>query len=110
MDALGSGLFLAILVKAVLDFLATPIRTRWPEVDLWWFDYLALVAGAAVAWFAPLNLLAGYVSNETLGRVLTALLIGGGAKLINDVFANVPVPVVRAMDQGKREVSRPRGW
>ena len=107
MDALGSGIFLAILVKALLDFLAAPLRARWPEIDLWWFDYLALVAGAAVAWLAPLNLLTGYVTSELLARVLSALLIGGGAKLINDVFANVPPPTGRAVDQRQGRYS---GW
>ena len=108
MDALGSGMFLAILTKALLDFLAAPFRARWPEIDLWWFDYLALVCGGVVAWFADLNLLADYIPHEALGRILTALLIGGGAKLINDVFANVPPPLA-GRTVGQRQ-GRYRGW
>lgn len=90
MNELGIGVFLAVLVKALLDYVAAPVRAKWPEVDLWWFDYVALAVGAVVAWLAPLNLLGDYVANELLGRVLTALLVGGGAKLLNDVFASAP--------------------
>ena len=86
MDILAIAFFLALVNKALLDYISAPVRKKFPSVDLWWFDYLGLATGALIAWFAPLNILGDYVANETLARVLTALMVGGGAALINDVF------------------------
>ena len=110
MDALAVAVLLATANKALLDFCAAPIRRRWPEVDLWWFDYVALATGAVIGWFAGVNCFAGLVGDATLGRALTALLVGGGAAMLNAVLATGrPAPAGRA-GPGTGRPRRVRGW
>ena len=119
METLSVALFLSIVIKSVLDYIAEPIRTKFPTLDLWWFNYLALVCGGAVSWLANMNLFATYIDVTWLGKLLTALLIGGGAKLINDVFSNAPSLPTLVSKPGERAVDaetfetyyeRPIGW
>lgn len=120
METLSVALFLSIVIKSVLDYIAEPIRTKFPTLDLWWFNYLALVCGGAVSWLANMNLFATYIDVTWLGKLLTALLIGGGAKLINDVFSNAPQTIAakremqvtgRSLDMIEyAEVAKPKGW
>ncbi len=86
MESLTIGLFLATINTKLIDFLAAPVRQRFPDLDLWWLIYIALITGWAIAWVAGVNLFGGYISNEPLGRVLSALLVGGGSSLIHDIF------------------------
>lgn len=84
--AVQVALLLAVVVKVILDYVAKPVRSKFPDLDLWWFDYVALALGAVVTWFAALNLFTPTLTNQLIGRILTALLVGGGAKLINDIY------------------------
>ena len=86
MEAFTVGVFLAVVNQKILDFLAAPVRQRFPCLDLWWLIYVALATGATIAWVAGVNLFAGYVDNTLLGRVLSCVLIGGGSSLIHDIF------------------------
>lgn len=119
METLSIALFLSVVVRSFLDYIAEPIRTKFPTLDLWWFNYLAIVLGGVIGWLAELNLFAGYFGNIVLGRIMTALLIGGGAKLINDVFATVPSLPTITTKAGERDFDtetleayreRPIGW
>lgn len=86
MDVLANGVFLAAVNTAVVNYVAEPVRKRFPEADLWWLLYLALATGFAIAWFAGVNLFAEQIPNEALGRILSGILVGGGSSLIHDVF------------------------
>lgn len=90
MDVKLVAIFLAIVLKAVLDYVAEPIRSHWPNVDLWWFKYVSLVLGAVLCWFIPLNVFAPYFDNVIVGNLLTGMLVGGVPKLLNDVLSNAP--------------------
>jgi hypothetical protein len=92
MDVLATGLFLAAVNTKLVDWIAAPIRQRYPELDLWWMLYVALLTGALISWLAGVNLFAGLVENDLLGRILSALLVGGGASLIHDIFDDKPEP------------------
>lgn len=105
MDALALALLLAAANKALLDYIAAPIHRRFPSTDLWWFDYLALVSGAALAWFAQADLFGGLIMPSLVGRILTALLVGGGTAMLNQLFGGGPVGA-RAAGSGRRV----RGW
>jgi len=88
MDMLTAAFFLAAVVKALLDYISLPLLRRWPQLDLWWFDYLALGVGAVIAWLAGLDLFRELLPQmpPALSRVLSALIVGGGARLLNEVF------------------------
>ena len=118
MDALATAILLAVVVKSVLDYIAEPLRSKFPQLDLWWFNWLALVVGGIAAWFAEINLFSVYFANPTLGRVLSAFVVGGGAKLINQVFSNAgaALPGIRmpygltTTETPRVNSPRPRGW
>lgn len=86
MDELIIALFLAVANKSIVDYLAAPIRQKYPKLDLWWLVYVALATGGFIGWFSGVNLFAAYIPVPELGRILTAILVGGGSSLIYDVF------------------------
>ena len=77
---------LATLNMKLVDWLAAPVRKRYPTADLWWLAYVAAITGAAMGMVAGVNLFPLLV--ETMpaleGRVLTSLLIGAGSNVIFD--------------------------
>lgn len=79
------AVFLAIANKAIVDYLAAPVREKYPDLDLWWLVYVALVTGGLIGWFSTLNLFAS-IPNEAVGRLLTCVVIGGGSNLIYKIF------------------------
>ena len=80
------ALLLAVVNSKIVDYVADPVRKHWPDADLWWLIYVSLATGAAVGWFAEVNLFSAIVPNVVLGRVLSSILIGGGASLLHDIF------------------------
>lgn len=88
MEPFVVGLFLAVANQKVVDYLAAPIRQKFPAIDLWWLIYVALATGAAIGWFAQLNLFTQYLPDPLAGRVLSCIVVGGGSSLIHDIFDN----------------------
>ena len=86
MNTLSSGLFLAVVNMAIINYLAAPVREKKPKFDLWFLVYVALITGFLISWFAGVNLFADQIANELLGRILSGILVGGGSSLIHDVF------------------------
>jgi len=86
-ESLATALFLSIAIKAIIDYLAEPVRQKYPTANLWWLVYVSFVVGAACSWLGSLDLFALAIPTApVLTRVLTAAVIGGGASLIHDVF------------------------
>jgi len=84
----AAALLLGVVNMSIVDYLAEPVRKRYPKLDLWWLLYVALGTGGAIGWFANINLFADMIPTmEPLaGKILTCALIGGGAKLMHDIF------------------------
>lgn len=87
MEQLTVAIFLAAVNRSVVEYIAQPLKKRYPDHDFWWLLYVALLTGALIGWFAEVNLFAAYLPNLFAGRVLTAVLIGGGSSLIHDIFS-----------------------
>lgn len=81
---------LSTVNTAIVDMLKRPITQRFPEWDLWWFVYVGMATGFAIGWLAQVNLFLTIVPEEALGRILSALMIGGGSSLIYKVFGRAP--------------------
>ena len=79
---------LTALTKAIVDGLSAPIRTRYPELDMWWLFYVAVAVGGAIGWISESNIFIEYIPDVVAGRVLTSLLVGGGSTMLHDVFGN----------------------
>jgi len=82
---LSAALFLAVINKALVDYIVAPIRQKFPETDMWWIVYVALVTGVVIGWISGVNIM-GEMLPQVAGRVLTAIFVGGGSSLIHDVF------------------------
>lgn len=87
------AVLLAVTNSEIVDFIKKPIERKFPDLDLWWFVYVGLVTGFLIGWFGRINLFVGVVEEEILGRVLTAILIGGGSSLIYRVFKRADPPI-----------------
>jgi hypothetical protein len=86
MDALVIASFLSIFVNRIIEGIVSPIKKRFPDLDMWWLVYVSWVVGGVVGWASGINLLADYMPDVIIGRVMTAIVLGGGANLINDLF------------------------
>jgi hypothetical protein len=78
--------------KAIVDYLAAPVKQQKPDLNMWWLVYVALGSGAVLGWFSELNVFAEYMPDVTVARVLTSILVGGGSSLIYDIFDKPDVP------------------
>lgn len=114
-ESLIAAFMLASVVKALLDYVAKPIRMRWPTVDLWYFDFVALALGGVLAWFAGIDLFSKYLPTapawET--RLLTALVIGGGAAMLNQLFhseVTAAGATAAEVETARLSHSHPYGW
>jgi len=80
------AVLLAVVNRALVDYLAAPIKQKYPDHDLWYLVYASFVTGGAIGWLAGVNLFAAIPTMpDILGRILTAACIGGGANLLHDV-------------------------
>jgi hypothetical protein len=98
METLAIGLFLAAVNTKVIDYLAEPVRRRYPKLDMWWLLYVAAVTGFAISWLAGVNLFGDFIADPVLGRVLSGVLVGGGSSLIHDVFDRPELEKVELAD------------
>lgn len=91
---LAIAFLLAVAVNAIVDYLADPIRERFPDFNLWFLPYVAFVIGGAFGFFADINLFEIAPGMAGIpGRVLTAAAIGGGAKLLHNITDHEDVSV-----------------
>jgi hypothetical protein len=79
------AVFLAVVNRALIDYLAAPIRAKFAH-DLWYLVYVSLATGSVIGWLSGVNLFAAIgTMPELVGRILTAVCIGGGANLLHDI-------------------------
>jgi Na+/melibiose symporter-like transporter len=91
MDTLATAFFLSLAANRIIEAVVTPLRAKFPQLDLWWLVYVAWVVGGVLAFFAGINLFESFFTDPTVGKLLTAIVVGGGSNLIADVFkANKP--------------------
>lgn len=88
MDTLITAFFLALVTNQVVDGLAEPLRQKWPDLDLWFLVYVTWVLGGVLAYLANINLFAELVPSldPLAGRLLTAVVTGGGSRLLHSIF------------------------
>ena len=80
------AVLLAVVNTAIVNYLAAPIKIKFPTFDLWFLVYVSFVTGAVIGAVAGVNLFADIEGMPvTLGRILTAACIGGGANLLHDM-------------------------
>jgi len=85
MDQVKLAISLSLLAQQLIEAIVRPIKIKKPTLDLWWLIYVTWVVGSGLAWLAQLNLLPG-VMDPLAGRIITAVVVGGGSQLISSVF------------------------
>lgn len=85
MTQLAVAFFLATVNLRLIAGISEPYRKKYPDVDLWWLQYVSLLTGAVMALVCGLNVFADLPLNAMLGQILTAIGVGGGASLLYDL-------------------------
>ena len=67
-------------------------KRHYIEPDRWWLVYVSLVAGCAVGCFAGVNAFEGLIP-VLVGRIVTALLVGGGSQIVHAVVNKARDPL-----------------
>lgn len=84
-QSLVAALFMATVCNRLVDGLVRPVFVRY-NLDKFWLMYIAWIVGGILAYLTGVNLFAGLLPDDTTGKILTAIVCGGGANLINDLF------------------------
>jgi len=105
------AVLLAVVNRALINYLAAPIRQRFPDHDLWYLVYISFGTGGAIGMVAGVNLFSAIPEMPILlGRILTAACIGGGANLLHDI-ANRRADELPALESGGDAVAYiPAHW
>jgi len=82
---LTAALFLALVANRLTEALIVPIfdRLKW---DKFWLLYVAWVVSGLLVAFTGANLFAAYIPSPIIGQILTAIVAGGGANFLADLF------------------------
>ena len=85
MEGLAIAAFLSVTAERIIAGLITPLFDRYGW-DTFILMYVSWVLVGALVFASGLNLFAGYLPNVLLGQILTAVVGGGGANLLHDLF------------------------
>ena len=86
MEALSVAAFLSLVNTTIVDYLVKPIKENFPNLNTWWLVYVSLITGGLLVWFSGVNLFEAYLPDPLVGRVMTAIVAGGGSNLLYRVF------------------------
>ena len=89
MSALTIALFLAMVANRLTEALIVPIFDRL-KLEKFWLLYMSWAVAAIVVGLSGVNLFSGYIPSPIGGQVLTAIVAGGGANFIADLFKARP--------------------
>jgi hypothetical protein len=73
-----------VLSNRLVAALITPIFDKY-AVDKFWLMYVAWVMAGVLVFLADVNLFAEFIPNLLIGKILTAVVAGGGGNLLHDL-------------------------
>jgi hypothetical protein len=73
-----------VLSNRLVAALITPIFDKY-QVDKFWLMYVAWVMAGVLVFLADVNLFAQFIPNLLIGKILTAIVAGGGGNLLHDL-------------------------
>ena len=80
------ALFLAMVANRLVEALIVPLYERY-KIDRWSLLYVAWLVAGLLVLLSGVNLFAAYLPSPIAGQILTAIIAGGGANLIADLFS-----------------------
>ena len=81
---LGVVIGMMVLANRLVAALVTPLFDKYGW-DKFWLMYPAWILAGVFVWFTGLNLFATFIPNELIGKILTAIVAGGGSNLLHDL-------------------------
>jgi len=81
---LGVVIGMMVLANRLVAALVTPLFDKYGW-DKFWLMYPAWILAGVFVWFTGLNLFASFIPNELIGKILTAIVAGGGSNLLHDL-------------------------
>lgn len=81
---LGVVIGMMVLANRLVAALVTPLWDKY-NLDKFWLMYPAWILAGVFVWFTGLNLFATFIPNELIGKILTAIVAGGGSNLLHDL-------------------------
>lgn len=79
------AIFLAAVAEFMVGGLVEPFFERY-GIDYFWLKYVAWLVASAIVAASGINLFQGYIPNDVIGMILTAIFCGGGSNKIHDFF------------------------
>jgi len=81
---LGVVIGMMVLANRLVAALVTPLWDKYGW-EKFWLMYPAWILAGVFVWFTGLNLFAAFIPNELIGKILTAIVAGGGSNLLHDL-------------------------
>jgi hypothetical protein len=85
MEPIVIAAFLAVVAERIVTGLVTPVFEKF-QLDRFYLLYVAWIIGGVLVYLSGANLFVAYLPDPIAGQVLTAIVAGGGANLIHDIF------------------------
>lgn len=81
-----------VLANRLVAALITPFfdKYNWDKFPLM---YVAWVIAGVLVFLANINLFAAFIPNELIGKILTAIVAGGGSNLLHDLTDSTKIQV-----------------
>ncbi len=73
-----------VLANRLIAALVTPLFEKY-NWDKYWLMYASWVLSGILVWLAGVNLFSAFIPSELIGKILTAVVAGGGANLLHDL-------------------------
>lgn len=97
---LGIVIGFMVLANRLVAALITPIFDKYGW-DKFWLMFVAWALAGVFVWLANVNLFAAYIPAELVGKILTAVVAGGGANLLHDLTDSGEVLIIEDAPEGK---------
>ena len=81
---LGIVIGFMVLANRLVAALITPVFDKYGW-DKFWLMFVSWAIAGVLVWLADANLFAAYFPSDLVGKILTAIVAGGGSNLLHDL-------------------------
>lgn len=83
--AVAEAAFLATIANRLVAGFITPLFDKF-KLDKFYLMYVSWAIGGALVFLTGLNFFQYFIASSIVGQVLSAIVAGGGANLLHDLF------------------------
>jgi len=81
---LGVVIGFMVLANRLVEMLVTPVFEKY-SWDKFWLMYPSWILSGVFVWLSGVNLFTAYIPDVLIGKILTAVVAGGGSNLLHDL-------------------------